>query len=998
VTEACAHVEETLALADGELAGAAAERVRGHLADCEECQRELAEAMQLAALPPPVRVAAPVAKDPAPAPAPVVSIDRARTRRRTTRIVVGVAVATAAAAAVILWVRRPTSGGGSGGKGPVVAVALAPRRGIEARLAWDQAAAYRPYDVDRGTGAREAIPLATLAALEKAADEHGLGAVSILAGDLDRATDYLAAGGKTADLESDRAALALARGDAEAALTLAASALELDPTHPAARWNHALALRDLGLVRSAAEAFAAIAASTDPRDAGWTAEAKTRADALTADADARSGVIERVLSGSRDLVQTGAGISVEDARAAPGYTRIHLYDALRAAPDRERVLGLRPLAEAIDAATGGTGTVAAVDRVAAADFAKRAPLAATYAAIAAGQRLSPEMRAAYLADLRAARQPDMLIGALLKLSASRVVMDAADVPAGAAAAAELGDAWSELQVVEYDVQRRIEAFDYPGAEALLASARDRCARANVPYRCVKLAALQGTLLLEQNRFADARAAIATAWADARITGDSWLLERDLLPRLAELHASRSDLDPAGQALVRAYTHERELRTPTDKLCAVQAWGHELVATTLVNQLRIADARRELAIPRCADRPPNTNLMLMRAHIARTDGTSAERDALLADIAALRADSTSPGDLAVLDHSAGRALIDVDRARAEKLLRSAIAIADAAPKVDVDARKARAYSYVLLELDAAKRGEAEAALAALGEEAGLSAGPCTLGLALDDDRWLAAARGADGRAVVSYAEDRTVGVVPTRLPSAVLDPLAGCQVIDVIARAPFEGHPALLPADRAWRFRSARRVPLAAVRATPRRLIVADPQPPAALGLPLLAPWRDVTDGELVTGPAATPARVLAAARDATWIEVHAHGVASPGLSDAAYLALSPGSDGRYALTAADLRRVELRGAPVVVLAACRAADGTDLSDEPWGLPEAFVDAGARAVLASDAPIPDAAAAAVFADFRARIDRGEAPAIALRDVRVAWAGRAGGWLSHLMLFE
>jgi hypothetical protein len=997
VTEACAHVEETLALADGELAGAAAERVRGHLAECEECQRELAEAMQLAALPPLVRVAAPVAKDPAPAPAPVVSIDRARTRRRTTRIVVGVAVATAAAAAVILWVRRPTSGGGSGGKGPVVAVALAPRRGIEARLAWDQAAAYRPYDVDRGTGAREAIPLATLAALEKAADEHGLGAVSILAGDLDRATDYLAAGGKTADLESDRAALALARGDAEAALTLAASALELDPTHPAARWNHALALRDLGLVRSAAEAFAAIAASTDPRDAGWTAEAKARADALTADADARGALIDRVAAGGRQLVQSGTGISAEDARDAPGYTRIYFYDALRAAPDRARVLALRPIAEAIDAATGGTAAVAAVDRVAAADFAKRAPLAATFAAIVAGDQLSPPARARFLAAVRGARQPDLLLGALVYF-ASGIPIDAADVPEAATAAAATGDAWNEMLVVESDAARRIAAGDTAGAELELVRALARCTTAHVSYRCVRLEIALSDLYVGQGRFGDAAPALASAAATAAATGDGWFLEVSLLPRLANLHAQRDNTRAAGLALARAYSHEAVLRRPTE--CHMKAWAHEIVASSLVNRIRVEDARRELAKPACEPPRPTNNELFVRAHVLRERATDAELAAFRAAVAAARAAAATPGARALLDNSEGRALIDRDPTAATALLEAAIRAGDAAPD-DSDARKARAYSYSVLALAAAEAGDADRTLSLLGAEIGVDgAARCTLGVAVDDQRHLAVVRGADGVSAVAYGETRTsIDLPPDLVPAQITARLDGCEIVDVVARAIAHGIPTLLPPTRAWRFRSPRARALPAAQRAPRRVIIADATPPPELGLPTLAPWQGgATDAEVVRGAAATPARALAALVDATWIEVHAHGVSAPGATDAAYVALSPDATGAYALTAAAVRAAELRGAPTVLLAACDAADGAQLFEEPWGLPDAFVSAGARAVIASDAPIPDRDATAFFADLRAHIDAGGEPAVALRDVRAAWRGKNAAWIDHVMVFE
>jgi anti-sigma factor RsiW len=43
----CIYLERTHAFADGELAGAAADDARDHLATCEACQAELADVLQL---------------------------------------------------------------------------------------------------------------------------------------------------------------------------------------------------------------------------------------------------------------------------------------------------------------------------------------------------------------------------------------------------------------------------------------------------------------------------------------------------------------------------------------------------------------------------------------------------------------------------------------------------------------------------------------------------------------------------------------------------------------------------------------------------------------------------------------------------------------------------------------------------------------------------------------------------------------------------------------
>jgi len=256
----CGHLERTHAFADGELTGAAADAVRDHLATCEACQAELAEVLQL---------------DAAVADRRTVGVISLAWYRRRPLQVAGVALAVAASVTIYLALPR---GGGPGA--PQVAVALAPRRVVEARLAWRGAADYRTYDVPRaGEPPHESIAMRTLADLEARGDLHGVGALALLNGERRRAADYLARAGDSADVVSDRAALALADHQPENALALADAALAKDPGHGPALWNRALALRELGLSRAAAAAFREVARRGEP---GWAAEARQRAAALDA--------------------------------------------------------------------------------------------------------------------------------------------------------------------------------------------------------------------------------------------------------------------------------------------------------------------------------------------------------------------------------------------------------------------------------------------------------------------------------------------------------------------------------------------------------------------------------------------------------------------------------------------------------------------------------------------------------------------------------------------
>jgi hypothetical protein len=199
---------------------------------------------------------------------------------------------------------------------------------------------------------------------------------------------------------------------------------------------------------------------------------------------------------------------------------------------------------------------------------------------------------------------------------------------------------------------------------------------------------------------------------------------------------------------------------------------------------------------------------------------------------------------------------------------------------------------------------------------------------------------------------------TVVPAALRKALGGCDAIEVVARPLVQGLPALLPLDVAWSYRlGAHREPDRAA-AGRRRVVISGTEPPAALGLPRLAPWRTATPAELsLSGPSATPSRTLAALADATFVEIHAHGVVRAIESDASLLMLSPEADGRYTLTAGAIRGQPLRGHPIVVLAACQAAASATFRHEMWSLPSAFIAAGARAVIASTDVISDADAGA-----------------------------------------
>ena len=735
------------ALADGELSAADAARARSHLATCEACQAELADVMQLAALP-----------APAPASARGVAgggggdvVSLAWYRNRRVRIA---GVAIAAAAGVAVWLgTRPGNGGGPvppPEHGPQLA--LAAKRPLEARVSWGAAADYRDYDVPRaGEPAREAIPLAALADVEKTGDLHGVGVLELLDGDLAQAQSYLARAGESADVLADRAALALGSAQPQHALALADAALATRPDLAPALWNRGLALRDLGLLRGAAAAFRAVA---DRHERGWADEAGKRAAALDAQADAQEKRFDRLNHASVALATGEVTVTVEDARAEPGYARGILYDAIRAAPTPARLDALRPLADAVDAADGDTAVAGAIARARA---QLHPELAARYGAMIRALAVESQLiqpaptdapvpsgaaRSKLLADLRAAHADDQLLGVLMKLASDRDTVDAPELPELERLAAASPDPWMQMIGLQQQAQDALRRDDLVGAEAVLLRARTRCAAGAPAFRCIIASELLGDLYLKWLRLPEARAALDDAWTLAARSGE-WFLQTDLLERFTNLYVFAADSDGSDLPLVRAYSDEVVRRTTqapeyADFRCQVEAWARGRRAQVLVNRLDFAGARRELAGPRCKHVDNHTQAageLFLRAELASQPGAGDDVAALRADIAALRATpQLAAAEQIALDHAEGRVMIDRDPAAGEALLRRAIAAANKLPASAVEPRRVAAWSYAVLATAAAKRGDGDAALGVLAEEQGLAApAACVLGIALDDQR-------------------------------------------------------------------------------------------------------------------------------------------------------------------------------------------------------------------------------------------------------------------------
>ena len=1029
--------DQLAAYVDGELEASEATAFDLHLATCRDCQDALHDAMQLAALEAeirgevaPPRAAVPVAR----ASAPVLAIGDAASdgpaeARRAAATALGdagarrgrrrwgplFAIAAAAAIAVVIVAGQLRRGAPPPGAEVPVVLATAATRSIEGRISYAAADRHRRYDVVRsGEPARAADQIAfdTLSLLDHRGDFHGVAAASLLAGDTARATAYLDRAAPGPDVAADRALLQLAAGHPSDALIALDGVLAAAPRHPQALWNRALALRDLGCPLSAAEAFEAVATLGEQ---GWADEARDRALQLTTEIrDREAAFMQLAFRDGPRLAEAADAIAPDAARRLPGMTRLLFYDGVRSATSAAAVLALAPLARSLDAVYGGDALARYVAATARADFAVRAPLARRYAASVAGSLPEPDAHR-LPAELRAAHADDILIGALFRAAV-----------AGAAGAAELaelgrladatGDPWLHLAAVERAVDALIARSEPAAAEALALPELAACATSRLDYRCASLALVLGAGYQQVLRLADAQRLAAATLPRAQ-RGGEWKLEERTLVQLAMLAVLGDDALGITLPVARAYTRELALREPAR--CELAAWGDEQVALLLVNRFDFAGARAELdradaEQARCGgpgDEPPGIVRLFVAAHVLR--GAAADAG----EVARLRAQidrarqSASPSMLAMLDHVEGRLQLDRDPTAATALLERSIAEAEAAGNADGNAPKARAYAFSLLALEAGRTSAWDRAWTVLARAARLPVPRrCALGVAAEDGATLVVARDAGGADLGAFRTGTGPALDAAHLvPAALVDALRGCPEVEVLARPPAQGLPALLPPELAWSYRLDREpgaagapLPNAAAAAPdrPRRLVIAGAEPPASLGIARLAPWSSADRPDvLLEGPAATPARALDELGDATFVEIHAHGTVDASAAGALVM-LSPDPDGRYALTAEAIRQRPLRGRPIVILAACHAAATAPYRHEAWSLPAAFVTAGARAVIASTDVIDDASAGAVFDDVRARIAAGASPAVALRDARAAHLARHpdAAWLRSVMAFR
>lgn len=994
--------DQISAFFDGELADDEAEQFCLHLEGCDTCPDELEDMLQLAAL--------------------HRRYPRHVSMFRRPWLMAGTAMA--AAAALVFGYLAPPERGGPDGASEQLAMefttSLDENRKIAGRLSYGPADGYRIYSVPRSDdgNAEQELSSRLVGLLEESHEYRGAAAASLLMKSHEQVEKFLDLAEESPDALSDRALLLLQIGGkerAERAVVLLSRALDENPEHPQALWNRGLALESLHLEFGAAAAFDAVARLGEP---GWSEEARRRADALRKTYNDRKRSWNDMHDKGRQMVERGTLLSASDVREQPSLARHYLYEAIRTARNVGRVEELRPRAELLDGIYQTDVLGRLIDRVASSDFTVRGPLAAQYfeawKAPRKARSAENEGRIVQFLDrLRAAGQPDILLGAL-RYSTKDYQQSDEYFAEYRRVARELDDPWFVLVAEEKRAGSRIDAGRFMLAIELLRAALQTCEVRPIDYRCVRLERLLGKAHLEQHRRSLADHFIEASSERARRYGDHFQLLM-LLPQRARLLHLRDDVTGGWLPLARAYLEERPA---LERSCAYQVGVHTILAQMLINGNRFEEARSEMDRTRglvgpgksCSDGEPPLDLerATVRAHLLQAPGSgdAAAVTALRTALGELRIKRSGwPGALAYIDYLEGRLLIDREPETGKTLLRRAIARA-ADVGDDIAAKKARAYSYSVLVQSAARRGEHGDALTLLAEEIeSPPPGSCAVGLAREESL-LIVARGPNGtqRASVRPLEPGELLPGDWSVPGDIAAVLDGCDQVDVYARAPFFGKAMLLPDTLAWRFRTRPASQPSPQPAKRRIVIVANVESPPEEDLPPLhsdvpAPYPD--DEQWILGPRATPSQVLGAMVDATEIEIRAHGGDGFGIN---HVVLSRDSDDEYRLTADKVRAQTLQGAPVVVLGACHAGSSSRHFHETWGLATAFREAGARAVFASPEPVADLPADAFFAAVRAAVRKGTPPAIALRDQRLAQKSSAKesssehNWVRSVVVFE
>jgi len=952
---------------DGELTLEERARFLAHLDECPTCSRAVDERLMLeGALEEALELGGPlVAGRPRPA----------RARLPTPPLVMAIG-ALAAVVALVLF--RPWS---RPERRPIVAGLE--HRSLEFRVGPPEMDVHAAYDPHLGSSRAALRP-----SYSELAELEGRGRKALVArllqmGDLTAAKELLDGAREDTSLENERGVLALMGGRPQEALDHLPESSSSSQT----RWNRALALRELHLPHAAATTFEALAKS---RENGWSAEAADKARGVIAQASRAERDYDGLLAEGRALVADQKAPSQAMLLGQRDFVRLFLYDAVRAAGTDGELRQLRPIATSLDAVYGGEVLTRYVDRIAASDLGRRKPLALRYRAFAEKRwrDLDPDSFHAYLGELRRAGLGDLLIGALL---ASRAALQAPAEFVRLARAER--DPWMDLAAEE--VRAQDPRLPMPEKERLLREAIQRAASEGFELRRMRLERVLVELLIHQHRSLEALAILADLRARARRL-DDLTMDRLAVWKLVTVTFYRRQ-----RSLLQAYA--TEVLSWEDYPCQNRREVITFLAQDALMAGELDVARAQLrAIPACEGMPNvDIGIAWLYSEIAKVGGAS-DRELLRGYVARsdARGEVQTPAAalaLKVLEHrvlprgdsSARRALLD----DIEKL--------DALPGDDEDRDKSRLIAYQALALDAIDDGKYDVAFELLARERRTPApAGCSLGLLVEDvGRVGAVWRDSSGN-WAGAAQPRRGGMEGA-VSEHVKARLEGCPQVAVVAEPPFHSRSDLLGPRVAWSFHEGAGTAASRAKGFTRHVVISDVETPPALQLSPLPHWQAPASPPIqvhLTGASATPARTLAALADADLVQFHVHGLRDAAVADAAFLPLAPGEDGNYALTAAQIRRAKLARHPIVILAACDAAEAEVDYTPTWSLPVAFLQSGARAVLAASSQIPSRSARDFFAELLPKLEAGEPPVTALRDLRLQYLERGATWVRNVVLFE
>ncbi len=985
----CGMVERAHQFIDGELDSTAAMSFEMHLADCGECQEEIHDALMLDFIDQRSGISAQLVR------ASLLSITGPLSTEEQSPpwwlrpAVVCSTVAAVAAAATIAFIafKRPhiPPHTPKNSLDPSVLAlrfssTLSPIRAIEGRLSFAGADHYRPYDVNRAAPSRiEKIPNHLLGELEDAELGSGLVAAYVLMGADQRALDDLGTMAESADALSDQAVLRLHQHKPREALRLATRALQKSPDHGPAEWNRAIALEQLELPLAAATAFERVTTISEKEhrathetegQTGWADEAKRRSKKHHADYAQLKANWNKALE-AIDKMTDGLPPDRSLIRSHQGVIRLGFYDAIGTTAAPELLDKLKKTAMALDEVYGGIEMSSHLQRIRSGNLTARIALAKRYAKVLAARQLNGD--SALYNDAVSASQLDIALLTLFYADHLSAKQQADYL----ALATKTADPWFELTARERITRVQVERGDNLAAIASAVPAIALCKNyRNMDYRCLRIHYWVAKAYANLYELKPAKHYAALATTQAQRTGD-WMMQLPLLSLAAELSGKEDDVAGTGLPLVNAYIAESLERWPA---CINATREIEKTAQSLIDQGRLSDAGNELRQldHRCPNQEPSLERAFIDVQGIGTPGfpTAGEIRSLLQ---LFRHNGISPSQQQLATYIEGRA--SNDERQATVLLRRAAEFtpANSDPRI-------RSYAYTTLAAKMAKRGDFSATIDVLAEEIGIIKPKCTVAFVFENGVAVAA-KNALGIAI-GLVHQASHTSPDDLFPKHLEAHMKNCKTIDVFAKVPFIGR-AVLPPHLPWRFR------LTAKRASrqkpPRHLVVTDVLPPPGIDLPRLSPSPRRHADVVVRGLAATPTRVKSELEDATLVEIHTHGVASA--EGTTSLVLSPDTDGSYALSADDLKGVTLRGHPVVILSACRAAITAPHRHLSNSLVVAFIEAGASTVIASPESIPDAAAYAFFDRVVEQISNGTTAVEAVQHERSATT-----WTRQVIVFE